>query len=90
VPGHSKSVGTECDGNSHQQKVFERTCAEIFKTVTPQKTTTMVERCTYKCVVEIVCGKCGCVCGCDNNPQPAATLKDAQPADRVISPYWAP
>lgn len=94
VPGHSECVGTErvtdCDGNSHQQEVFEPTCTSIFKTVTPQKTTTMVEKCTYKCVVEYVCGKCGCVCGGNTNPQPAATPKAAQPADQANFPYWTP
>jgi hypothetical protein len=71
-------------------KVFETTCAKLFKTVTPQKTTTMVEKRTYKCVVDYVCGKCGSVCGGNNNPQPTATSKAAQPADQAKFPYWAP
>jgi hypothetical protein len=98
VPGHSKCVGTECvtdcDGHTHHQKVYEPSCAKIFKTVTPQKTTTMVEKCTYKCVVEYVCGKCGCGCSGNANgyasPQVPAMPKAAAPNDQANFPYWAP
>jgi hypothetical protein len=64
VPGRSICVGTECvtdcNGCKHSEKVYEPCCGKVYATVTPAKTTTMVEKCTYKCVVEIVCGKCGC------------------------------
>jgi len=67
VPGRSRCVGTECvtdcDGCTHQQKVFEPCCGKVYATVTPGKTTTMVEKCSYKCVVEYVCCKCGCCLG---------------------------
>jgi hypothetical protein len=67
VPGHSKCVGTECvtdcDGCTHNQKVWQPCCGKIFQTVTPGKKTTMVEKCSYKCVVEYTCCHCGCCCG---------------------------
>jgi len=101
VPGHSKCVGTEsvtdCDGHCYQQKVYQPTCGKIFKTVTPEKTTTMVEKCSYKCVVEYVCGKCGCGCGHGGGkdgsangpvgavPQLAESVDQGPP----ISSYWA-
>jgi hypothetical protein len=67
VPGRSiycgKECVTDCDGCTHHEKIFQPTCGHIYKTVTPEKKTTMVEKCSYKCVVEYVCGKCGCNCG---------------------------
>ncbi len=100
VPGHSKCVGTECvtdcDGCTHHQKVYEPCCGKIFKTVTPEKKTTMVEKCTYKCVVEYVCGKCGCGCGNGGGKDGGAygqtsalpQMAEAAPPTPPISSYW--
>src|SRR5207248_3155712 len=96
VPGHSKCVGTECvtdcDGNSHHQKVYQPCCGKIFKTVTPQKTTTTVEKCGYKCVVEYICGKCGCGTGGDGRAYsygPAGGAPQThEPADPGHPPTW--
>jgi len=67
VPGRSVYWGTECivdcHGNWRHEKIYQPTCGKVYSTVTPGKTTTMVEKCDYKCVVEYVCGKCGCCCG---------------------------
>jgi hypothetical protein len=67
VPGKSIYCGTECvtdcDGNCCQQKVYQPTCGKVYTKSSVVKTTTMVEKCGYKCVVEYVCGGCGCCCG---------------------------
>jgi hypothetical protein len=96
VPGHSKCVGTECvtdcDGHTYHQKVYEPCCGKIFKTVTPQKTTTTVEKCGYKCVVEYTCGKCGCCRGGDQGDytqgQPGGSPHAAEPANHGHPPNW--
>ena len=58
VPGRSiycgKECMTDCDGHSPHEKIYQPTCGKIYSTVSPQKTTTMVEKCSYKCVVEYV------------------------------------
>lgn len=63
APGRSRCVGTEtvtdCKGNCFEQKCFEPTCGKVYTKSTLVKTTTMVEKCTYKCVAETVCCKCG-------------------------------
>lgn len=67
VPGRSQCVGTECvtdcNGCSHEEKVYQPTCGKVYTKKTLVKTTTTVEKCTYKCVAESVCCKCGCCCG---------------------------
>jgi hypothetical protein len=72
VPGKSTCVGTECvkdcDGHTCQQKVYEPCCGKVYKTVTPEKTTTMIQKNSYKCVVEYICDKCGCCCGSEQAP----------------------
>jgi hypothetical protein len=91
LPGRSKCVGTEtvtdCDGHCHQQKVFEPCCGKVFSRVTPGKTTTMVEKCTYKCVVEYVCGKCGA-----GNGQTYVPVGPGQPRGEAVDhdrpPHW--
>ena len=72
VPGKSRCVGTECvtdcNGCTINQKVYEPNCGRVYTTVTPEKKTTMVDKCSYKCVVEYVCEKCGCGCGGQSMP----------------------
>ena len=60
----------DCNGCPINQKVYEPLCGRVYTTVTPQKTTTMIDKCTYKCVVEYVCEKCGCGCGGGGNAMP--------------------
>jgi hypothetical protein len=83
VPGRSVYCGEECvtdgDGNCHHQKVYQPTCGKIYPTVTLVKTTKMIDKCTYKCVVEYVCGKCGRNCtsgvaGCGAPPYSPAPV----------------
>jgi hypothetical protein len=74
---------TDCDGHTHHQKVYLPTCGKIFSTVTPAKTTTMVEKCTYKCVVETVCCNCGAPAG---GPAPQGPM--AAPASHEDGPHW--
>jgi hypothetical protein len=66
VPGRSiycgKECVTDCDGNCHHEKVYQPTCGKIYPTAKLVKTTKMIEKCTYKCVVEYVCDQCGCNC----------------------------
>jgi hypothetical protein len=66
VPGRSiycgKECVTDCDGKCHHQHVYQPTCGKTYPTVTLVKTTTMVEKCSYKCVVEYACSNCGCNC----------------------------
>jgi hypothetical protein len=93
VPGKSICVGTECvtdcNGNTCQQKVYEPCCGKVYSTVTPGKTTTMVEKCTYKCVVEYVCGKCGCGAGGGPTYAPAgAAAPNGTHPDPGHPPYW--
>jgi len=84
VPGRSICCGkecvTDCDGHTHHQNVFMPTCGKVYATVVPQKTTTMVEKCTYKCVVETVCGQCGAPIGA---PMPQGVR--GQPGE---DPHW--
>jgi hypothetical protein len=66
VPGRSVYCGkecvTDCEGNCHQRKVYLPSCGKVYPTVMLVKTTKMVEKCTYKCVVEFVCDQCGRNC----------------------------
>jgi hypothetical protein len=67
VPGRSCFVGTECvtdcNGCTHEEKVYQPTCGKVYTKRTLVKKTTTVESCTYKCVAETVCCNCGCSCG---------------------------
>jgi hypothetical protein len=64
VPGKSRFLGlactTDCEGNCCRQPAFEPNCGKVYVRRTPVKHTTYAEQCTYKCVVEYVCGRCGC------------------------------
>jgi len=88
VPGKSCYVGkecvTDCDGNCCQQKVYTPTCGKVYTKVSPQKTTKMVEKCGYKCVVEVLCCRCGQGC------VPTAPAAAPGPAgSRTIDPeHW--
>jgi len=89
VPGKSRCVGTECvtdcNGCTINQKVYEPNCGKVYATVTPQKTTTMIEKCTYKCVVEYVCDKCGCNCGGAGGAHSAGYAPTGVQAGHVIT-----
>jgi len=67
VPGRSQCVGTEnvadCNGCSHEEKVYQPTCGKVYTKKTLVKNTVTVDKCTYKCIAETVCCKCGCNCG---------------------------
>jgi hypothetical protein len=91
VPGKSCYVGkectTDCDGNCHHVKVYQPTCGKVFQTVTPAKTTTFTEKCTYKCVPETVCCKCGTPYGIGMPMAPAApAAPNGQHTDHP--PHW--
>lgn len=94
VPGRSKCVGTECvtdcDGCTHQQKVFEPCCGKVYATVTPGKTTTMIEKCSYKCVVEYVCCKCGCCVGSTGSGAEPGYAPAPRTGGQIIVPHEEP
>jgi len=64
VPGRSQCVGTQCvtdcNGCTHEENVYQPTCGKVYTKKTLVKNTTTIEKCTYKCVAETVCCKCGC------------------------------
>lgn len=92
VLGKSQCVGTECvtdcNGCTINQKVYEPNCGRVYTTVTPEKKTTMVDKCTYKCVVECVCEKCGCGCGGGNTGNSAHSY--APSGGGVVIPHEEP
>jgi len=78
MPGRSICTGketvTDCHGNCYQQKCYEPTCGKVYNKTTLVKTTTMIEKCTYKCVAETVCCKCGSSYGTNATPATPAGL----------------
>jgi hypothetical protein len=92
VPGRSTCVGTECvtdcDGCTHNQKVYEPCCGKVYATVTPGKKTTIVEKCSYKCVVEYQCCKCGC---CGNSAGTSGySAGSYAPSGPIVHPHEEP
>ena len=76
LPGRSHCVGTQCvtdcNGCCKSEKVYEPNCGRVRMISKLVKTTTMVEKSSFKCVVETICEQCGGNCDCQNSPVPCA------------------
>lgn len=90
VPGPSKCVGVcdtgcdQCGGCGcklccHKKKIYEPTCACVHTKKVLVKHVEMVEKPSYKWVVEYVCDSCACKCQ-QEQPQPGASDPPVPPA----------